>query len=173
MMKAVCSIILLMMSAISYATDYFIHATKGKDSNSGLSVNSPWQSLGKANQIKFKAGDRLLLAEGEEFYGSLELADIQGSLEKPIIVSTYSTNQNSSSKKALINAKGVIAGIVLTDSSYVDISNISISANRHISILGDGMFIVSTSRWHDYFFRTHYCYVYAIRTYHPRFITKY
>jgi len=127
--RSLLFLLLLLQSSFIYATDYYIHATQGSDNSSGISIDSPWQTLGKVKSLKLRAGDRLLLAEGEVFKGSLELASIRGIANNPISISTYKAKKNTVFKRASINAKGHLAGIILTDSSYVDISNISISAN--------------------------------------------
>ncbi|NQY36067.1 MAG: right-handed parallel beta-helix repeat-containing protein [Alteromonadaceae bacterium] len=133
-------LLLLLLSVSTYATDYYINAEQGNDSNSGKSIEAPWQTLIKVKGIQLQAGDRLLLGAGQEFLGNLEFSNILGTAKKPILISTYqptyqptyvSKNKSSSKiiKHAKINAKGKSTGILLIDSSYINISNLSISAN--------------------------------------------
>ena len=137
MLNKTLFLFVLFMSINAYATDYYLHASKGKDTNAGTSINLPWQSLNKVNKLNLQAGDRVLLAQGQEFIGAINLVDTQGSAQQPIVITSYDasakanekTNQSVTSAYASINAKGALAGILLVDSSYIDISNISVSAN--------------------------------------------
>ena len=129
MLTKCVSVFLLCMSFSTFATDYYFHAQQGKDSNSGLSVNAPWQSLDKINRLQLNAGDRVLLAQGQTFVGSLELIDIAGSKNHPIIITSYQAPGQENLSAPLIDAKNYNAGVLVIDSSFVTISNISIRAN--------------------------------------------
>ncbi len=137
MLKKALSLFLLFIPITSFATDYYIHASKGNDTNSGTSINSPWQSLTKVNKLSLQAGDRVLLAQGQEFMGTINLVNAQGNAQQPIVITSYNASektdkkakQTATARYAFINAKGALAGILLIDSSYIDISNLSVSAN--------------------------------------------
>ncbi len=137
MLIKILSLFVLFMSITSDATDYYVHASKGKDTNSGTSINLPWQSLNKINKLSLQAGDRVLLAQGQEFMGAINLVNAQGNTQQPIVITSYNAsektnkkaNQTVTAKYAFINAKGALAAILLIDSSYIDISNLSVSAN--------------------------------------------
>ncbi|CAN5410080.1 hypothetical protein BH11BAC5_BH11BAC5_13250 [soil metagenome] len=60
----------LFSTAVSNANSYYVSAS-GDDSNDGLTINTPWQSLAKINQSSFAAGDVILLKRGDVFYGSV------------------------------------------------------------------------------------------------------
>jgi hypothetical protein len=130
--KKIFSMLLLMFSITTYSTDYYVHASKGSNTNSGTSINSPWQSLSMINELSLQAGDRILLSAGDEHFGNLELADVQGTKANPIVITSYTPNEKQTPTHAHINAKGHLAGVLLIDSRYVDISNLSISANGGI-----------------------------------------
>lgn len=55
----------------SFATNYYVDATSGNDSNSGSSEQTPWESLDKVNGTTFNSGDTILFKRGEEWHGRL------------------------------------------------------------------------------------------------------
>jgi hypothetical protein len=58
------------------------------DANSGLSPDSPWQSIAQANHSVFLPGDRVLLQIGESWREQLRPPS-SGTLDLPIIFSSY------------------------------------------------------------------------------------
>ncbi|WP_186758726.1 hypothetical protein [Echinicola salinicaeni] len=64
---SVLHVIFLAISGDGYAKDYYVHPSKGKDTNSGLSQSVAFQSLDKINYLKLEVGGRVLLASGEVF----------------------------------------------------------------------------------------------------------
>ncbi len=49
----------------SSGVDYYVDATAGNDSNSGLTTALPWKTLSKVNAASFTPGDRIHLKRGE------------------------------------------------------------------------------------------------------------
>ena len=41
---------------------YYINSQTGNDTNNGISINSPWKSLKKLEEITFQPGDSILFA---------------------------------------------------------------------------------------------------------------
>jgi len=111
----------------SYATKYYINTESGNDKNNGTSIESPWQSLKKVSDSKFKPGDQILLATGQEFFGFLKLNNQSGKKSKPIVISCYTYNNNTESP--IINAKGYLNGILLNNCSYIKVEGLTITAN--------------------------------------------
>lgn len=109
-----------------YATNYYLHP-QGSDSNSGLSPKSAWQTLAKASQQKYQPGDHLLLAKGQQFYGQLSLNQQHGLLNKPILLSSYG-DVGSKEQVAYIDAGKKHTAISLINSSYIEVSDLSLSA---------------------------------------------
>jgi hypothetical protein len=107
---------------------FFINSKKGSDSNSGLSKDKPFKTLSKLQNINVMAGDKILIASGNVFKGSLILKNIEGTSEDPIIISSYGKGA-----KPLINAKGYLNGILLENCSFIEIKNISITAEGKTS----------------------------------------
>ena len=120
--------LLVICSGSGYATDYFFHVSQGTDTNTGTTISSPWQSLAQLSEITLKAGDRVLLAEGEHFRGNISLFDVNGTEQMPVIITSYRVS-NEPKAKPIIDAKGLEAGIAVVDSRYIEISDIQIMAD--------------------------------------------
>ena len=122
-------IIYLLAVGTSSATNYYVHPDLGNDQNPGTSLIKPLQSLEKASTLELKPGDVILLAAGHTFYGSLELRDVAGTDEAPIVIASYSLSSALKDKRAVIDAKGYLNGISLTDCSHIIVENLIVSAN--------------------------------------------
>lgn len=121
-------ILWLGLSGSVNATDYFFHASEGKNTNTGTNQASPWQSLSSLSKVQLQAGDRILLAEGERFTGNIALFDVRGSTTMPVAITSYPAGSGEKAKP-VIDAKGLQAGIILVDSRNVEISNIKVTAD--------------------------------------------
>ncbi|HAH36093.1 MAG TPA: right-handed parallel beta-helix repeat-containing protein [Algoriphagus sp.] len=120
------------------ATDYYFHPKMGNDTNSGLSKNQAFQSLDKVKSLNLQAGDRILLAEGQTFNGSLEIIGLKGEKNEPLVISSYSEQNNSPSKLARIDAKGYLNGILIENSSFVRVQNLEITAEGYGKMSPEG-----------------------------------
>jgi hypothetical protein len=104
------------------STVYYFSPT-GSDSNSGTSPASPWQTLTRANQVAYQAGDSLLFQGGATFNGSLVLTGVDGGTQAaPITVSSYGSG------RATISSAGA-DGIDIVDTSGVNVVNINVAGN--------------------------------------------
>ena len=117
----------LFISSTLQATNYYINAKLGNDKNNGKSHQTPWKTLTKVSSFNFKPGDVILLAKGQEFFGSIQLINRSGTKAKPIIISNY--NAFSGDKNPTINAKGFLNGILLINCSYINVEGLTIMAN--------------------------------------------
>jgi uncharacterized repeat protein (TIGR02059 family) len=88
-MKNALIILLLTLSTISSAKNYYIKST-GKDSNTGLSDAQAWQTIIKVNSSSsiFASGDSILLNRGETFYGTISILK-SGTAGHPIVIGAY------------------------------------------------------------------------------------
>ena len=120
-------IIMLLLSASTFATEYYVNAATGNDQNNGKSESTAWKSLFKVSNTNLKPGDVVLLATGQEFTGTIEWTNISGSKSKPITLSSYSVG--NSDTLPIINAKGYLNGIKLTDCSHIKINGLTIIAD--------------------------------------------
>ena len=100
---------LLSVSVSAFATDYHVNSATGSDANTGKSKETAWKTLKKVNSKNFKAGDKILLATGQEFFGSIVLESESGKKSNPIEISSYV--YNNATEKPIINAKGFLNGI--------------------------------------------------------------
>lgn len=124
-------LILLLALPLSsiWATNYYVNPVLGDDQNSGSSILTPFQSLEKVSSIELTAGDAVLLAAGHTFSGSLRLINKQGTVENPIVLDSYSWGNALADKRAIIDAKGFLNGILLENCSHIIVKNLIISAN--------------------------------------------
>ena len=128
--RAIVFVLSLMIPALSaLATTYYVDAKVGSDAYDGLSEQNAFQSLHKVSQLNIKAGDKVLLANGQVFYGTLEWENVSGTFKKPIIISSYETLVQNTSTKPLIDAKGFRNGILLMNCNHVRVENLAITAD--------------------------------------------
>jgi hypothetical protein len=76
------------------AATYYFSTINGSDSNTGTSVNSPWESLSKMQSTinNLKAGDILYLERGSVWYMTdLNFLNLSGTSTKPIRIKAYGT----------------------------------------------------------------------------------
>lgn len=103
---------------------FYLNSISGDDTNDGLSPETAWKSLERASRDKYSAGEKLLLRNGCTFYGKLHLK-VEGSEDKPVIVSSYDL-ENGENSLPLIDAKGYIAAIQVENGSNFKISNLEL-----------------------------------------------
>ena len=128
-MKYLLNIFLLsLLSTSVLAQNYYINPHTGKDSNNGKSPETAFKMLSKISKLKLKAGDELLLAAGINHWGELKLHNLQGTETKPIIISTYKSNDKITTSHATINAKGFYNGISILNSKHIHVSNFNVTA---------------------------------------------
>ena len=85
------SLLLLGCSKSDHSTRsvrYYINSQTGNDTNIGTSMNSPWKSLKKLEEINFQPADSILFAKNSVFYGGI-LFESSGTAENPIVISSY------------------------------------------------------------------------------------
>lgn len=119
----------LVCGSISFtqAKSYYFDAKNGDDANNGTSALKAFKSFKKITDLSLKAGDSVLLAGGITFNESLILKGLKGNLQKLIVISSYQIGNNKDQAK--IDAKGFANGILIQNCSYVEVSNLLISAN--------------------------------------------
>ncbi len=81
--------LLLSLPIAGHAATYYLDSTTGSDSNDGLSQATAWQSIDRANQNVYSAGDRILLRRGGQWHGTGFKAQGSGSPEAPILLADY------------------------------------------------------------------------------------
>ncbi len=123
--RIICSFIIALVANTIWATDYYVDATSGSDSNSGTSSGNAWKSLSKVNSFTFSPGDNLFFKAGEVWNGQLLLND-SGTNGNPIIVDQYGTGN-----KPIFNGGGLLtnsaATVLLKNAEYLEVNNLEIT----------------------------------------------
>ena len=124
------------IAAQSSARDFHLDGVNGDDSRDGRAHSSAWRTLAKANDSRFKPGDRLLLRRGSRFSGGLKLK-LTGTAAEPIVIDAYGDGADP-----VIDAKGYMAAVHLLGSHHVVV--------RNLEITGDGGKTISGKKDHRY-----------------------
>ena len=90
MKKFLVFISILFLAASLSATTYYVDATGGNDSNSGLTEALAWKTIAKVNASSFSAGDSILFKRGETWREQLTVPS-SGSAGNPITFGAYGT----------------------------------------------------------------------------------
>src|SRR6187402_2773688 len=107
-------------SAHAGGATYYLDADSGSDANAGTSPQAPWRTLARANGRRLGPGDRVLLAGGRTFRGTLELTrEDSGAPGREIVVAAFGEG------RARIDA-GSGSGLILTGCSDVRVSGLDI-----------------------------------------------
>ncbi|GGK12190.1 hypothetical protein GCM10007962_03120 [Yeosuana aromativorans] len=132
--KFLISFLAVLLQSTVWATDYFVHPSLGNDANTGLSKEQAFKTLSRASTIALQAGDRLFLASNQEYQTGLQLINVSGTKENPIVISTINWDiTEEETKPATINFKGESYGILIQDCSYIEVSKIALTANGFFS----------------------------------------
>ena len=72
----------------AWSATFYVDATKGNDSNSGLSPEIPWKTIAKVNTSRFNPGDQILFKRGEMWREMLKVPS-PGTEQKSIAFGAY------------------------------------------------------------------------------------
>jgi hypothetical protein len=106
-------------------TIYYVDPGKGDDASSGKSPSKAWRSLNRIGNEAIVAGSTILLNAGVAHHGTLRLGNIEGTAEKPVIISSYGGG------RAIIESDDS-AGFVAIACSYLKINNIAVSGSGRL-----------------------------------------
>ena len=101
----------------------------GSDSNEGSSLLEAFRSLNKLKQISFSLGDTIYLVPNQIHQGSIELVHQSGSVNAPIVVTSFDKGLYGKLAPAIMDSKGHPNGILIRNSSHIKIVNLSIKAD--------------------------------------------
>ena len=132
MLKSVCKlykkIIFIILSTFviinTSAQSYYISNSQGSDLNSGLSVQSPLQSIDKLNSMQFGPGDSIFFKSGDYWEGMLWIKG-SGSSTEPIVIDIY-----GGSNRPIINGFGYQASILIFNDQHIHINGLELH-NSH------------------------------------------
>ena len=79
-----------------YAATYYV-SPAGNDSNSGVTPNTPWQTIAKVNGATYNSGDSVLFQGGQTFTGNLQFT-VRATSVEPFTIGSYETGH------AVVNA---------------------------------------------------------------------
>ncbi|MFK8164846.1 MAG: right-handed parallel beta-helix repeat-containing protein [Lewinella sp.] len=98
----------LALSSLS-ATNYYIDATNGDDSNNGLTPATAWQTLLSLEAVTFNPapGDSILLKRGEVWRGEQLRTNLISTADEPLIYSNYGPTSDS---LPMISSVGTLPG---------------------------------------------------------------
>ena len=111
------------------AKDYYVHPKLGSDSNNGLTKEFPLKTLFSISKIKLQPGDRILLASNQLYKNGISLINQNGTKNNPIIITTISWDDSETILPATIDFKGEPNGISIQDCSFIEVSNMILTAN--------------------------------------------
>ena len=102
---------------------------ESKSERSDGSFSHPFRDLDKISSLKLNPGDSMMLAAGTTLRGSVTLVNVEGSADRPIVISSYKLGKQSAGKLATIDAKGFPNGILLENCRHIEVTNLIITAN--------------------------------------------
>lgn len=108
------------------ASTYFVDAIDGKDTYNGLGKESPFKTLAKVSRLNLQPGDTILLANCRIFDGTLQLKNVAGTKDNPVVIANYGRETIG---LPIIEAKGFANGILLENCSHIVVSNIEITGD--------------------------------------------
>ncbi len=175
---ALCAVIIIaLFIALSplkaAATDYYVDAAGGNDSNNGLTSENAWKTLNKVSNpgFAFQPGDQILLKRGEKWYEGIWFK-YSGEDGNPIIIGAYGNEADplpllDGTYWGSISWENVTGGIYKTSSPswpsdpgilfYDDIPGPSITTLESATSVDDikpGAVLVQTSGYYGNFYVT-------------------
>jgi len=96
MKKFIGIVLFLFLLSPLFGTIYYVDATTGDDSDTGLTEELAWETLSKVTVSNFNAGDIIKLKRGETWTGEYLYFggdEGNGTLEDPIIVTNYGAGE--------------------------------------------------------------------------------
>ncbi len=115
-------IAVLSFSFSSKATNYYINAESGRDTNKGTSVKLAFQTIDAVNLVSLKPGDSVLFASGQKFVGMLVIKNSNGALKQPIVISSYS--HKGKNERPTIDAGNQLNALLIQNSSHITVKGI-------------------------------------------------
>jgi hypothetical protein len=107
------------------AATYYLDSELGNDGYDGRSIQKAWATLERANEVEYEKGDTLLIKRGTRYSGTLSLIGLSGTSKQPIIVEAY----GSATERPLIDGKGYLAALSVTDAEWVVVKNLSLTSD--------------------------------------------
>ncbi len=132
-MKKIISIVLCMLvvlsavsvsvSAVSTAPTYYIDSVGGDDSNTGMSADSPWKTIGHDGWV-FVPGTKVFFKRGGVYDVEVTLT-MSGTKENPIVITSYGDENED---KPILRTASHNEVFDFVDCDYVTVSDVAITA---------------------------------------------
>ena len=119
MLVIVAGLLALNATATDAAT-YYVDSQNGSDAQTGLSLETAWQSLSKVNGNVFSAGDSILFKSGQVFVGTLKPQG-NGTPDNPIVVGKY-----GGEVRPVIDGRGKRASVHLVNNEGWEITSLEL-----------------------------------------------
>ena len=103
----------------------YVDAKSGYDTNNGLSESQPIKTLDKLKEMNISNGDQILLKGGQSYKGNIILRDLNKNADD----NNYIHIGSYGDSKAEIDFRGYPQGILVENTSRVEISDLRITAN--------------------------------------------
>ncbi|MBX2872183.1 MAG: right-handed parallel beta-helix repeat-containing protein [Saprospiraceae bacterium] len=103
------------------AATFYLSSSDGEDNNDGLSPDSPWKSFSKINALNLIPGDSILLKRGDTFVGQLALRNESGTIDQPIVITTYGTGE-----RPVLDGDGYLSSLYIQNSGYLHLSGLEL-----------------------------------------------
>ncbi len=140
-------LIILSFSSIVWAETYYVDFLNGSDSNSGLSISTPWQhspgddnATGTADSTSLSAGDKVIFKGGVEYLGTVENRSWSGSGDaenQRIIYQGNTDAKDWGTGKAIIDCENKrIRAFNIVSKDYITIRNFEVKNFLNASNLG-------------------------------------
>ena len=88
LLRLYTTFLLAFVCNVGLATDYYIDAYEGNDSNNGTSESSAWKTLANINTTDFQPGDSILFKAGQSWTGTIKPQG-SGTAGNPIVIGKY------------------------------------------------------------------------------------
>lgn len=107
------------------ATTYYINSSMGDDSHLGTHQNQAFKTVAPINKGILLQGDSVLFASGERFVGMLQLINLKGNKEQPIVIGSYRYKGNTA--KPILDAGQDLNAILIRNASFIQVMGLEIT----------------------------------------------
>lgn len=120
----IVAFLFLLTNCSAPISSYYVNSQTGNDDNLGT-IEKPFQTIAKVNQLKLQAGNSVFFAGGQTFQGNLYLKGISGTKESPVQVSSYGNG------RAIIDAENG-TGIKADSCAWLQVKNLKVFGNDRL-----------------------------------------
>ncbi len=138
MKKIFALALMLHLSVITEAANYYFSTTNGNDSRTALQAQnqaSPWKTISKLNSYlgSLKPGDQVLFYRGDVFYGTINVT-ISGTVQLPILFSDYG---NATASLPVISGLVNISGWTTSGNGVWEAPCTSCATKENVVLIND------------------------------------